>query len=111
MRTPVADAVWLNDTMLCSAEQLAEASGLPLEDVRDLIDAGVLVPVDDRMPSRAFAIRALVVARTARRLRDDFELDRHGVALALTLLKRIDELDAELQAWKVRISQSLADRR
>jgi chaperone modulatory protein CbpM len=111
MRTPVVDAVWLNDTMLCSAEQLAEVSGLTIEDVRDLIDAGVIVPVDDKMQSRSFALRSLVAARTARRLRDDFELDRHGVALALTLLQRIDELDAELQAWKVRISQSLADRR
>ena len=44
----------------------------------------------------------VVTVRTARRLRDDFELDRNGVALALTLLRRIAQLEAEVRATHLR---------
>jgi hypothetical protein len=33
-------------------------------------------------------------------LRDDFELDSHGLAIALLLLRRIRELEVELHAMQ-----------
>jgi len=40
--------------------------------------------------------------RTARRLRDDFDLDAAGLAVAVNLLGRIRELELELQALSAR---------
>ncbi|WP_369125181.1 chaperone modulator CbpM, partial [Cryobacterium sp. RTS3] len=44
-------------------------------------------------------------ARTARRLRDDFELDGHGLAVALNLLRRIRELEAQLTHAQAKLPQ------
>jgi hypothetical protein len=46
---------------------------------------------------------AAVVLPALRRLRDDFELDRNGMVLALTLMQRIDALNEELDALRARI--------
>jgi len=98
MRLHVAKSIWLNDTDVCSIEQLADASGLSIDEVIDLIECGIIAPVDKGVEPQEFQLHYIVTAKTARRLRDDFERDRYGVALALTLLRRIDELEAELQA-------------
>lgn len=102
----VTDSVWLDDTGICSAEQLAEDSGLSIEEVGDLIDNGIIVPADERAEPKSYRLRHVITARVARRLRDDFELDRHGVALALTLMRRIDELEEELRDARVKIKQA-----
>jgi chaperone modulatory protein CbpM len=41
--------------------------------------------------------------RTARRLRQDLELDPHGVALLLPLLERIRALEDELRDLRARL--------
>jgi len=62
--------------------------------------------VDTGTPTRMFQLRYVVTVKTARRLRDDFELDRRGLALALSLLQRIDELQAEIHATKARLGHT-----
>jgi chaperone modulatory protein CbpM len=106
----VTELVSLDDTQVCSAEYLAEASGLSLEEIEDLIDSGVIAPVDTRTQPASFRLRYVVTARTARRLRDDFELNRHGIALALTLLRRIEEMESELSAARARLRQASGHR-
>ena len=98
MKVDVADSIWLKDTDLCSSEQLAEMSGLSMEEIADLIECGIITPVDAFVQSKNFQLRAVIIAKTARRLRDDFQLDRYGVTLALALLRRIDTLEADLEA-------------
>lgn len=98
MRIHVAEAVWLDDQGVCSIDQLTEISGLSADEINDLIENGVIAPIDANAPTKSFQLRSLVTARAARRLRDDFELDRQGVALALKLLRRIDDLQGELAA-------------
>lgn len=94
----LSESIWLNDTGECSIEHLAEVSGLSLEELYDLVDSSVIEPVDAAARPASFSLQYVVTARTARRLRDDFELDRHGLTLALTLLKRIEVLEAELRS-------------
>jgi chaperone modulatory protein CbpM len=89
------DAIWLNESDVCSIEHLADVSGLSLDEVRDLVDSGVILPVRTEEPA-SFPLHYVVTVITARRLRDDFELDRHGVAVALMLVQRIRQLEAEL---------------
>jgi chaperone modulatory protein CbpM len=106
----VTDSVWLDDSDVCTVEQLAEVSGLSIDEIDDLIANGVIAPVDNNAQPMSFPLHYMVTARTARRLRDDFELDRHGVALALTLLGQIDELESELQAARVRLLRAIEAR-
>jgi chaperone modulatory protein CbpM len=96
MMLQVNDCVWLNGGDVCRIEHLVEVSGLAIEEIEDLIEAGVIAPVDRDSEPVCFQISHVLTVMTARRIRDDFQLDRHGVALALTLLRRIDELEAEL---------------
>ena len=102
MRIELTHAVWLNQTDLCSIEHLAEVSGLSVEEIEDLVDNGLIAPVDGQV--RAFQLLHVVTVRQARRLRDDFELDRNGLALAMTLVRRIDALEQALLAQNVQAS-------
>jgi chaperone modulatory protein CbpM len=77
MTIRITESVWLNASDICSLEHVVEVSGLDQEDILDLVATGVL--------------------------RDDFELDSHGLALAMRLLDRIDGLQAELQALRARL--------
>jgi chaperone modulatory protein CbpM len=106
MNLQVSESIWLNDIDVCSAEQLAEASGLAIEEVTDLIECGVIVPIDQNEQPKQFCLHTITTVKTARRLRDDFQLDRYGVALALTLLRRIDELEGRIQAAEQRARDS-----
>ena len=98
MATISTDApVWLSDSALCSLDDLLELSGLSAHELEVLIDSGVLQPAAQRISgSPVFRASCIVQVRTARRLRDDFELDAAGLALALNLLGRIEELEQEL---------------
>jgi len=97
MVTQISSAIWLNESGVCSIEHLAEVSGLSLEDIHDLVDSGVITPVESGAKTLSFHLQYVTIVKTARRLRDDFELDRHGVAVALVLLRRIRALEFELQ--------------
>ena len=100
MNMQQTESIWLNDQGVCRIEHLAEMSGLSIEDIQDLIENGVIVPADDGPPPPTYHLTHVVTVRVARRLRDDFQLDRHGVTLALTLLRRIDELETEIKALR-----------
>ena len=102
MNISTTEAHWLNDRSSCSLEYLAATSGLDIDDVMDLVDCGVIAPVDRQAPAPLFQIDCIIILKIARRLRDDFQLDRHGLALALTLLRRIEALEAELKASQAR---------
>lgn len=110
MAIDTSDWVWLNDREVCSAQHLAEVSGLSVEEIEELVEMGVLSPVEapsgvqvSSVQSRSFHLRCIVTVKAARRLRDDFELDRNGMVLALTLLQRIDVLQDEVGALRARI--------
>lgn len=96
MESTVLDAVWLNEGGSCTMLHLAEASGLNNAELQMLIDSGALSPLHKAGDSLSFASGAMLVARTARRLRDDFELNPDGLALAMRLLARVEALEHEL---------------
>jgi len=98
MNIVVSESIRLDESGECSIEHLAELSGLSLDELSDLVESGVIEPVDESAKPASFYLRHVVTAKIARRLRDDFELDRHGVAIALTLLDRIENLERELRA-------------
>ncbi len=103
MSAPVDDALRLDNVTEVSWTQLVSASGLPEVELRELVRYGALVPRDPDAPAWTFEARWLVVARTASRLRHDFELDAHGVSVVLSFVDRIEALESELRALRARL--------
>lgn len=91
----VVEAVLLLEQRIDMTE-LVRISGLSSTEVQELVDFGVFVP--EGGDADVFAVRAIASARTARRLRRDFGLDTPAIALALTYLERICELERRLRA-------------
>jgi chaperone modulatory protein CbpM len=96
VKIDLTELVWLDESTECTLVELAERSRLSEAEIVELVDYGVLPSGDRSTPQARFPPRALATARTAARLRDDFEIDLPGVALALTLLQRIEELERRL---------------
>ena len=103
MKSEPAEAVWLHERLEFSFEELCELSGLSAAELRDLVDYGVLAPVDPGVQHWTFSADRLPVARSALRLRRDFELDPNGAALVITLLERIRDLEAQLRELRARL--------
>ena len=91
MEAEVTVVEWLDDQREYPAGELAQRARFPEFEILELLHCGAI----PRRPDQA-----LSAARMAARLRRDFELDLQGVALALTLLQRIDELQTELTSLR-----------
>ena len=102
----IEQAMWLHEQHELLLEELCELSGLSETELRELVDYGVLAPVDSDAGHWSFGADRLVVARSARRLRRDFELDPHGLALVVTLLERVRDLEEELRDLRARLPGS-----
>jgi chaperone modulatory protein CbpM len=103
MKTEQADAVWLDVHHEFSFAELEQFSGLSEAELRELVDYGVLAPVDPRRPEWTFSGEIVVTMQVAGRLRDDLELDPQALALALTLMGRIRELEAQLRELRAQL--------
>jgi len=106
MTVHITESIWLNASDICSFEHLIQVSGLSPDALLDLIEAGVIEPTNRDPANYFFTVDCIVIARTARRLRDDFDLDPQGLALAINLTQRIDKLEAELHRLRAALAQS-----
>ena len=103
----IEQAMWLHEQHELLLEELCELSGLSETELRELVDYGVLAPIDSHAQHWTFSADRLIVARSARRLRKDFDLDPHGVALAVALLERVHDLEAELRDLRAKLPGNL----
>ena len=106
MKLELTEALWLDERGTVSLFELAECSGLTEAELRDLVQLGALEPLDPDAAQMNFRSQCLVAARAAQRLRKDFELDTHGLALVLSLLERVEELESELQRLHARLPRA-----
>ena len=102
MNVEIVEAVTLDEKGFVTLDQLVEAAELPVEELRALVDYGALAPVDPAAASWTFTASWVVVARTAGRLRRDFELDAHSLSVVLRYVQRVEALEAELRALHAR---------
>jgi chaperone modulatory protein CbpM len=100
MTAPIEDALYIDAIAEVTWAQIVSASGLPESELRELVRYGALVPQNPEAPTWTFEARSLVVARTASRIRRDFELDPHAVSVVLCYLERIERLETELRALR-----------
>ena len=103
MKVELTEVLWLDAQQELPLPELAELSGLSEAELRELVDYGVIAPVDPQAEPPVFRADCVVIARTACRLRTDFELDAPGLALALTLLGRIHDLEAQLREMSAQL--------
>ena len=103
MKLQLTEALWLDQAGAVTLMELAECSGLTESELRELVELGALAPMDAEAAQLHFAADCIVAARTASRLRHDFELDSHGVALVLSLLDRVQELELALTRVNARL--------
>ena len=107
MKIEITDAVWLDDRLRYTLAELADLSGLAESDVAQLVDYGAFV-IDERAGMDvSFCGASVDLARVAGRLRRDFDLDAGGLALMLSLLQRIRELEAQFRAVHARVLPTL----
>ena len=83
-----------DDERTIAIDEFLATSGLARDELAALVEFGVLEAAGASGP---FTTRALVRARRAARLRDDFELNAAGMALALAYLERIDALEQRVR--------------
>lgn len=97
MRVELTEVLWLDEHHELSLQELAELSGLPEPELRELVDCGAITPLAPEVPAWIFGADCVTAARTAARLRRDFDLDTKGLALALTLIDRVRALEERLR--------------
>jgi chaperone modulatory protein CbpM len=94
--TRETEVLWLDEHRVISLHELVEFSGLREEELLDLANAGALPSMSAPGGGIAFRASVVTVARTACRLRDELELDVHGIGVALRLLERVRDLEGEI---------------
>ena len=81
-------------------EQLCRSCGLPREQILLLVEEGIIEPQDTVSATTEhwqFHWKSLTRVRTSTRLQQDLGVNLPGVALALELLERIEQLERRLQ--------------
>ena len=106
MKLTIEEHIWLDSERVCSAQHLAQGSGLSDDEINALIAHGVILPIDEQAQPQSFYLHYQATAATARKLRDDFELDQNGLLLALTLMRRIQALEEQLKAAQAQLGQA-----
>ena len=94
----MATEQWLHAYARLRIVELSEACGLTTEVLRELVDFGVLAPCDPAATEWDFTADCLPALRAAARLGADFELETHVLALVISYLRRIEELESQVQA-------------
>ena len=100
MNPPIDDALYLDAMAEVTWRELVSASGLPENELTELVHYGAIVPRDPDAAAWTFEARWIAVARTASRIRHDFELDPHAVSVVLCYVERIQRLEDELRALR-----------
>jgi hypothetical protein len=91
-----AEAQWLTEECEFSFLEFVELSGSSDEELRELVDYGAITPVNPESSQWIFPGQCLPTVRAACRLRVSFDLEPHGVALVISLLDRIRDLEAQI---------------
>ncbi len=91
----------LDETREVTLADLTRTCRVHAEWVLELVEEGVLEPLQPGGPQWRFAATSVVRIQKAQRLQRDLGVNLPGIALALELLDRIDALEARLRAAAV----------
>jgi chaperone modulatory protein CbpM len=103
MKTEPIEALPLDEQLALSIAELSELSGLAQAELQALVEHGALAPLDPGAARWQFSARCVVSVRRACRLRRDFDLNDDALALALTLVERLRQMEDELRALRAQM--------
>lgn len=86
-------------------EELCESARLPREVLLEIVEVGIVEPLERRGDQWLFSVESLTLVRRAVRLHREFELDWPGIAVALRLLDEVELLRSENARLRQRLSR------
>ena len=93
-----------SETMF-SLSEICERCGLHAELITEMVEYGIIAPIEPAQPRWQFSATALLRLHRAQRLQRDLELNLPGLALSLDLLDEIEALRSEIAALQHRLRQ------
>jgi chaperone modulatory protein CbpM len=96
------DARALDERSPLALDDLAAFAGFDVAELREWVACGLIDPLDPSAGEWRFEARTLVVVRRAARLKRDFELDAHSLAVVMRFVERVEALEAELRRLRAR---------
>ena len=97
MKQEILNGILLDEQTELSLNDLSRVCSSSTEWIIELVEEGVLEPLDYQQTQWQFSGSCLKKARTAMRLQRDLDINLAGVALALDLLDEIETLEARLR--------------
>jgi len=94
---------WLAQDNEFSLAELAKLTGMSQAELFELVDYGALIPINPDAQPWAFNGKCLMTVHTASRLRLSFDLESRGVALIVSLLDRICQLETQIRSLRVKL--------
>ena len=95
--------VQLDMAQFCEATELSDVY------VIEIVEHGILEPSGASPEQWLFDANALVIAKRARRLQGELQIEWAGIALALQLLDELEQLRAENSQLRRRLSRFEAE--
>jgi len=102
MNQQILNGILIDEQTELSLNDLCKACSSSAEWIIELVEEGVLEPIDHIQTQWRFSGNSLQRARTALRLQRDLDINLAGVALALDLLGEIKILESRLCQLDVR---------
>lgn len=96
-KTPI-EVIWPEVADTVSLTDLALACTMSLDDLRELMDFGALLPLDIKQAEPMFAVGYMESLRVAGKLRRDYDLELFVVVILMDYLQHIGQLEAQLQS-------------
>jgi chaperone modulatory protein CbpM len=101
MTTKILTGVLLDEQAELSLHDLCHACSTSTEWVIELVDEGVLEPIDHQQAHWRFSGPSLLRARAAMRMQQDLEINLAGIALALDLMEEIETMRERLRRFEL----------
>ena len=100
MNLQVINGILIDEQTELSLNDLCKACSSSAEWIIELVDEGVLEPINYQQTHWSFSGSSLQKAQTAMRLQRDLGLNLAGIALALDLMQQIDMLESRLSQFE-----------
>lgn len=107
MKIELTEVLWIDQYQELSLADLAKLSGLSEAELSELVDCDAIMPINTNSTEWIFDAGCLVAAKTACRLRNDFELDTQGLSVALTLINQIHHLEMQLHDLRAQLPRQI----
>jgi chaperone modulatory protein CbpM len=104
MTTGTEAGFWMDTHTRLTLREIAESCGLTESVVQELVEYGALTPMGAQPGEWVFRAECVMSVRKAARLCNDLELETSAMALVVSFLERIQELEAQVRRLR---SQSI----